>query len=122
MVRLIAVAQALEDFDGLFGAGLADLDRLEAALQGGIPLDILAELVHGRRADALQLAARQSGLHDVRGINRAFRRARADQRMQLINEEDDVSGGLANLLHHALHALFKLAPILGARDQTRSEE
>ena len=38
---------------------LADVDRLEAPLEGGVLLDVLAVLVEGGRADAAQLAARE---------------------------------------------------------------
>ena len=52
MVRFVAVAQALQDLDGLLGVGLLDLDLLEAALQRGVALDVLAVLVQRGRADA----------------------------------------------------------------------
>ena len=41
---------------------LVDHHRLEASLEGGVLLDVLAVLVEGRRPDALQLAPRQRRL------------------------------------------------------------
>ena len=73
------------------------------------------------RADAADLAARQRRLEDVRRVERAFRRARADQRMQLVDEHDDVRV-LGQLLHDRLEALFELAAILGAGDDQRDVE
>src|SRR5438874_13691729 len=49
VMRLVALAQALQNVDGLFLAGLLDLDGLETSLKGGIPLDVFAELVLSRR-------------------------------------------------------------------------
>ena len=69
---------------------LADEDRLEAALQRGVLLDVLAVLVERGRADAVQLAARQHRLEHVRGVHRAFGRARADDGVQLVDEQDDL--------------------------------
>ena len=69
---------------------LIDEDRLEAALQRGVLLDVLAVLVERRRADAVQLAARQHRLEHVRGVHRALGRARADDRVQLVDEQDDL--------------------------------
>ena len=117
MVRLVAVAQALEDLDRLLDRRLADHDRLEAALERGVLLDVLAVLVERRRADALQLAARERRLDDVGRVDRAFGGARTDQRVQLVDEQDDLAGGAADLVHDALHALFELAAILRAGDQ-----
>ena len=53
-------------------------------------LDVLAVLVERRRADALELAARQRRLEDVGGVDRAFGRAGADERVQLVDEQHRV--------------------------------
>src|SRR5271166_4144059 len=119
MVRFVAVAQAFEDLDGLFDRRLADHDRLEAALERRVLFDVLAELVERRRADALQLAACQRRFDDVARVDRAFGRARADEGMQLVDEQDDLAARAADLVHDALHALFELTAILRAGDQTR---
>lgn len=71
VVRLVAVAQTLEDLDGVLHRRLPDLHRLEAALQGGVLLDVLSVLVERGGADRLQLAAGQLGLEDRRGVDRA---------------------------------------------------
>ena len=88
VVLLVALADAVQDLDRLLERRLLDHDRLEAALQGGVPLDVLAVLVERGRADALQLAARERRLEDVGGVDRAFGRARADERVQLVDEQD----------------------------------
>ena len=69
--------------------------RLEAALERGVLLDVLAVLVERRRADAAQLAAREHRLEQVGGVDRAFGRAGADERVQLVDEQDDRALGLA---------------------------
>ena len=66
VVRLVAVAQALEDLDRVRDRRLGDLDRLEAALQRGVLLEVLAVLVERGRTDGLQLAAGQHRLEDAR--------------------------------------------------------
>src|SRR5205085_10069617 len=88
VVRLVAVAQALEDFDRVHLAGRIDVDRLESPGQGGVLFDIFAVFIEGRRADALDFAAGQGGLEHVAGVDRAFRAASANQRLQLVDEED----------------------------------
>ena len=95
---------------------LLDQHRLEAALEGGVALDVLAELVERRGADGLQLTARQGRLEDVGGVDRALGRAGADQRVQLVDEQDAVAAVL-DLFDDLLEALFELAAVLGARDQ-----
>src|SRR5699024_8099223 len=42
VVRLVAVAQTLEDLDGQLDGGLRDLHRLETTLESGVLLDVLA--------------------------------------------------------------------------------
>ena len=116
MVLLVALAQALEDLHGLLGRGLVDLDLLEAALQGGVALEVLAVLVERGRADRLQLAAGQGRLEDRGGVDRALGGAGADEVVELVDEEDDVAA-LGDLLHHLLQALLELAAVLRAGDQ-----
>ena len=65
--------------------------RLEAALERGVLLDVLAVLVERGRADAAQLAARERRLEHVRGVDRAFGGAGADDGVQLVDEEDHLA-------------------------------
>ena len=62
VVGLVAVFQALEDFNGLVLAGLPHHDRLEPALQGGVLLNVLAVFVDGGGANDLEVAPGQGGL------------------------------------------------------------
>ena len=102
-------------------ARLVHHDRLEAALERAVLLDVLAVLVERGGADALQLAARQRRLEHVRGVDRALRAARADDGVQLVDEDHRVLG-LADLVHHGLEPLLELAAVLGAGDHRREVE
>ncbi len=90
MVELVALAQAAQDGDGLLHVGLVDVDRLEAALQGGVLLDVPAVFVERGRADGVQLTAGQHRLQKVGGVHGAFGSAGTDHRVQLIDEEHDL--------------------------------
>ena len=78
VVRLVALAQAAQDVDGVFDVGLADVDDLEAALEGGVLLDVFAVLVEGGCADGAQAAASEGGLEHVAGVHGSLGRACAD--------------------------------------------
>src|SRR5207245_8359032 len=116
VVRLVAVAEAAEDLDRLVDRRLLDADLLEAALEGSVALEVLAVLVERRRADRLQLAAGQRRLQDRRRVDRALGGTRADERVQLVDKQDDVVR-VPELLDDLLEALLELAPILRARDE-----
>ena len=113
VVALIPVAQPLDDADGLLHAGLLHINGLEAPFQRPVLFNVLAILIQGGRADALDLAPRERGLEHVGGVDGPLRRAGPDQRMELINEDDHVAR-LNDLLHDHLETLFELAAILGA--------
>ncbi len=117
VVHLIALLQATQDGDGVLHSGLIHHDRLETALQSGVFFDILAVLVQGGRADAVQLAAGQHGLEQVAGVHGAVGLARAHDGVQLINEEDDLALALFDLVQDALQAFLKLAAVLSTGDQ-----
>ena len=96
---------------------LAHEDLLEAALDRGVLLDVLAVLVERGGADEAQLAAREHGLEHVGGGDRALAAARAHERVQLVDEGDDLAVGVVDLLEHGLQALLELAAVLGAGDE-----
>src|SRR5205823_293472 len=79
VMRLVAVAQAAQDLHGVLDRRLLDSDLLEAPLQRGVALEVLAVLVERRRADRLQLAARQRRLEDGSRVDRALGGAGADE-------------------------------------------
>ena len=118
---LVAVLDAVDDFDGVFFVGRRNLDGLEAALEGTILLDGLA--IFGGRgcADALNFAARKRGLEDVGGVEGTFSGAGANEGVELVDEDDGVLI-LHQLFHDGLEALFKLAAVFGAGDDERQIE
>ena len=121
MVLLVALADPHQDLDGLLERRLLDHDRLEAPLEGRVVLDVLAVLVERGRADALELAAGERRLEDVGGVDRALGRAGADERVQLVDEEDRVVR-VAQLLDDLLEALLELAAVLRAGDERADVE
>src|SRR3990172_10278443 len=98
---LITVAEPLKNLQSFrLGRRLHD-DLLEATLEGAVLLDVFSILVERGGAYALDLAAAECRLEYVRGIDRALGPARADQGVQLINEQNHVARA-ANFVHHRL--------------------
>ena len=115
-MQLVLLLEAAQDRDRVLDRRLGHEHRLEAARQRRVLLDVLAVLVERRGADAMQFAARQRGLQHVGGVHRAVGLARADQRVQLVDEDDDVALGRGDLRQHRLQALLEFAAKLGAGD------
>ena len=121
VVRLVPVAQPLEDLDGVRHRRLADLDRLETTLERGVLLHVLAVLVQGGGTDGLQLTAGQHRLEDGRRVDRALGGTGTDQGVDLVDEHDDVAAG-ADLLEHLLQALLEITAVAGTGDQAAEVE
>src|SRR5664279_6584014 len=113
-MNFVFLPQTAQDRDRVLHVGLANINNLEAALQRGVLLDVFAIFVQRGRANGAQLAARQGGLQHVGSVNRTFGGAGAHQRMQLINEQDDLPLRLLNLFQYRLQAIFEFAAILSA--------
>ena len=122
MVDFVLLLQAAQDRDRRLDRRLADQDALEAALERGVLLDVFAVFVQRRRADAMQLAARQRRLQHVAGIDRAFGLAGADHRVDLVDEDDGLPLVLGDFLQHALQPLLELAAEFRAGEQQRHVE
>ena len=113
VVHLVVGLQEAQDLQRLGRSGLGHLHLLEAAVEGAVLLDGLAELVNRRSADAADLAARQSGLEQIGGVHSPRCAAGAHQRVDLVDEDDDL-GMLLELGGDALEALLKLSAIFRA--------
>ena len=114
MECLVTVLEPMQDLDCLVHGGLAHQHGLEPALERRIALDVLAVLVERRRADDVHLSARQSRLEHVARVHRSFGGAGAHERVQLVDEKDDVAFVLGDLVDHVLQPLLELAAVLRA--------
>jgi hypothetical protein len=113
----IALAEAAGDADRLLDRRLVDVDRLEAPLEGRVLLDVLAVLVERRRADGVQLAAREHRLEQVGGVHGALGRTRSDDRVELVDEQDDLTFAVPDLLEDGLDSFLELAAEPRAGDE-----
>ncbi len=89
VVGFVAVFEAAQDGDGVFDAGFADEDLLEAAFEGGVFFDVFAELIEGGGTDAAEFAAGEHGFEEVAGVHGAFGPSlRLDDVVDFIDEEE----------------------------------
>jgi len=109
VMRLIAILETFEHLDGVLDRGLLDEDRRKAPLERRVLLDVLAVLVQRSGANALQFPARQGGLHHVRGVNCPLSGTGAHHCVQFVDEQDDLSLRLLDLLQGSLQTLLELA-------------
>jgi hypothetical protein len=109
VVYLVAFLQATQDGDGVLDAGLIDQHLLEAPLQRGILLDVLAIFIQRGRTHAMQLAAGQRRLQHVAGIHGTLGLAGTDHGVQLVDEQDDLAFLLGQIIEHGLEPLLELA-------------
>ena len=116
VMELVFLLEPAQDRDRFLHRRLVDEYRLEAPSERGILFDVLAVFIERGRADAVQLAAGKRRLEHVRGIHRPFGFAGADQRVQLVDEQDDVAGS-RDLLQHRLEPLLEFAAVFGAGEQ-----
>src|SRR5207342_2407468 len=105
VMDLVPLLETAQNRDRVVGTRLADEDGLEAALERGVLLDVLAVLIEGGGADGAELAAREHRLQKIGCVDRALGGAGADDRVQLVHEEDDLALGGLDLLEDGLEAL-----------------
>ncbi len=117
VVHFVFLLQTAKDGDGVFHRRFFHEDRLETPRQSGVLLHMLAILIERRRAHTVQLTARQSRLEEVGRIHCAIGLARADQRVHLVDEEDDVAASRFDFVQHRFQALLELAAILRASNE-----
>ena len=114
MVNLVAFLQPAQNRDRVFDRRFAHINLLKTSFEGRIFFDVLLVLVQRGRPDATQLAPRQRGLQHIRSIDCPFRRSGPDQRVQLIDEKNDLALRVFYFLQHRFEAILKLAAIFCA--------
>src|SRR5215469_9433296 len=122
MMNLVALFQAAQNGDGVFHRRLADEDGLEAPLERWVLLDVFSVLIQRGSTDRAQFTAGQRRLEHIRGIHGAFGSAGAHKRVQLVDEEDDLTFGFGDFLQNGFQAVFELAAIFCSCDQRRQIE
>ena len=113
MVLFVSGRHALKDTDSLFFRRFLYIHRLEPAFQCGVLFDIFPILGDGGGPDQLYFPSCQRRLQDIGGINRAFRTARTDKRMKLIQEQKDIAV-IGHFPDHFFNALFKFTAVLAS--------
>ena len=115
-MNLVLLLDATQNRNRVLDRRLVDHDRLETTRERGVLFDVLAILVESRRADGVQLAACQRRFEHVARVQAAVTGARPDNRMQLVDEQDDVSVALLDFAQHCLQAVLEFTAVLCARD------
>ena len=123
MVHFVALGEAAQNRDGIFDRWRLDEHLLEATFERRILLDVLAELVEGGSTHHSELATGEHGLEHVARVHRTIATgASADDGVELIDEGDDLSIGVFDLLEDGLQPLLKFAAILRASNHRRQVE
>ena len=91
MVSLITITQPHEHFNGIVHGRLVDINRCEPALKGGILFYVFVILVQCGGANTLQLPACQGRFEHVGCIHGTLCGTSADDGMQFIDHQDDLS-------------------------------
>ena len=103
MVNLVALFEATQNADGVLDAGLAHVYLLETALKGGVLFDVLAVFLQSGCAHEAEFTASQQRLDHVAGVHCGFPgRARTDDGVKLIDEGDDFTVGVLDLIKDGL--------------------
>ena len=116
VMDLVFLLQPAQDGDRVLRIGLAHEDRLETPGKRRVLLDMLAVFVERRRADAVQLAARERGLEHVGGVHRPVGLAGADQRVQFVDEDNDLAFRGLDFGEDGFQPFLEFAPIFRAGD------
>ena len=97
----VDVAKTLQDFNGVSHGGLIHLDGLEAALESGILLNVLAVFLSGGGTNGLEFTASQHRLQDGGGVNGTFGSTGSHERVDFVDEQNDVATS-TDFLEHLL--------------------
>ena len=113
MMHFVTLLKTTQDGDGGFDRRLGHEHGLKTAFERRVFLNVLAVFVQRGGAHAAEFAARELRLHDVGGIAGTFGGTGTNERVQLINEQNDFTLAGGDFLEERLEPFFKFTTILG---------
>ena len=116
-MALVTLFQTPEDRYGVCNGRFVDHHLLETAFERFVRLEIFLELVQCRGADSSQLTPCQCRFKDVGGVHCAVAFTGAHQRMDFIDEEQDLAFGRDHLFYDRFESFLEFAFVFGACDQ-----
>ena len=117
MVGFKTVFQTAQNGNGIFYVWFLDLNLLETAFESRILFDVFAVFVKGGGTNHVQFAARQHWLEQVGCIHGTFGLAGADQVMNFINKQNDLTLRLFDFIQNGFQSFLKFAAVFRAGDQ-----
>ena len=117
VMNLVALFEAAQDRHRGLDRRWFDQHLLKASLESRVLLDVLAVLVERGGAHHSQTAPGEHRLQHVAGVHCAVGAAACTHdRVHLVDERDDLTVGVLDLLEHRLQSLLELTAVLGAGD------
>ena len=106
----VAIAQTLEDFNGVGDSGLFNLDRLETTFECSVLFEMLAVLVECGGTNGLEFTTSKHRLENAGRIDCAFGSTSTNEGVDFVDEQNDVAACL-DFFEHLLEALFEIAAV-----------
>ena len=101
MEYFVTFLQTTQNGNRIFNRRFRNQNRLETTFQGGIFFNVFAVFIQRRCANAMQFAAGKHRLEQVACVHAALGFARADNRVQLINKENNLSIAGFNIVQNS---------------------
>ena len=112
--RLVLRPQSLQNLDGVFHAGLRDIDLLESADYAALTGEVAVEFFVGGRADESDVSTLEIGLQHVRGVRTTVACPSCTNHVVDFVDIDDGVSFFLHSVHHLLDAFLEVAAKLGS--------
>ena len=117
MVYLVTILQTTKNGNRIFHGRFFYHNRLEPTFQSRILFNILTVFIQCGRTDTMKLTTGQHRLQHIAGIKGSVCLACTDNRMQLINKQDDLTITVLHILKHGFQTLLEFTTILRTCNQ-----
>ena len=117
MVGFVAILQPPQNGNGVFDAGLIDIDLLETAFQGRIFFNIFAVFIQRSRANTAQFPPSQHGFEQVTRIHGPLGGPSPNDGVNFVDEQNNLSGGIGDFFQYRFQPFFKFTPVFGPSNQ-----
>ena len=117
MEYFIAFFQATQYWNSIFHCWFIDHNRLETTFQCRILFNIHTILIQCRSTNTMQFTSGKHWFEHIAGVHSAIGLAGTDNRMQLINKQNDLSFTLLHFFKNRFQTLLEFATVFRTRYQ-----
>ena len=117
VVEFVFFFDTAQNRNGIWHVGFVHQNQLKTPLQSLVFFDVFLVFFKRGGSNGVQFAARQCGFEQVGRVHGTFAAARANERVDFVNKQNNLPVAVGYFLDYGFESFFKFAFVFGTRNE-----